>query len=207
MKRTFVATIAVLTVVGCGSTQHISAVRSTTAPAPQLSTAPVSSASGSSTLTIGSGRATPGTRDPGVQVSSDGRTWSQAYESPADPQLLDHPWYRLGQYHGRRSHRAWQLPGPGVFQPAFQRSQRISNRLLLQRQPGDRVHERRRRRQQLPVRWIPGVWLNDGLNGAFSSTIITPVAPLNHGANTLLVRRKQLRAASRPQPGSTSYST
>ena len=184
MKRTFVATIAVLALAGCGSTQHVAAVRSTTTSAPHVSTAPVSSAPGLFTLAIRSGLATSGTRDPAVQVSSDGRTWSQAYEvrtrvsystiagtgwDSITPDGIGAP----GSYHVRA---IFKLPANAVNASLIGFYYSDNHAAVFVN--GNGVG------QNFPC----GGSLESadyGRNGALSSMIITPPAPLNQGANTL----------------------
>jgi hypothetical protein len=184
MKWTFVATIGVLALAGCGSTQHTAAVRSTPPSPPQASTATASSASGTLTRTIRSGVPTSGARDPNVQVSSDGRTWIQAYEVPSRRSYSTIPgtgWDSItasgtsapGSYQVRAF---FNLPSNAVNASliGFYYS---DNQATVFVNGNDVGHD---------FRCGGSVESGDyGINGALSSTIIPPSAPLNHGVNTL----------------------
>ena len=184
MKRIFVATIVVLALAGCGSTRHVPAVRSKTAPAPSVSTAPVFSASGLFTRTIRSGLATPGARDPIVQVSSDGRTWSQAYEVRARAS------YSTIAGTGWDSITADGISAPGNYraQAVFSLPSNAVNASLVGFYYSDNHATVFVNGQDVGQNFPCGGALETadwGQNGAFASTIITPVTPLNQGANKL----------------------
>jgi hypothetical protein len=184
MKRTFVATISALALAGCGTTQHAAAVRSTTPSAPQAATAPVSSASGLLTLTIRSGLAPSGARDPGVQVSSDGRTWTQAYE--VRPRFS----YSTIPGTGWDSITANGTSAPGSYQVRafFKLPSKAINPSLIGFFYSDNDATVFVNGNHVGHNFPCGGSLEStdyGLNGALSSTIIPPPAPLNQGANTL----------------------